>query len=113
MRATILSIREWLFGPVRASTTSPRMMATSLIQQIAHGGIRPLSDEHLMALVDMVLDDSGLRRGLRGNVRFLESVSQQYARKRQVSARQRQALYNVLERAYPHNLAAELRNIAL
>lgn len=111
MTGTILRIREWLFGPVRAGSGSPRLMATSLIQQIAHGGVRNLTDDHLMALVDLVLSHQGLRRGLRGNARFLESVSRQHARKGEISPRQRQAIHNILERAYPHNLAAELRNL--
>jgi hypothetical protein len=111
MGDVILRMREWLFGPVRTTHGSPRMVATSLIQQIAHGGLRSLSDEQLMALVDMLLDEHGLRTGLRGNARFMQSVSRQYSRKRQISAKQRHAIYNILERAYPHNLAAELRNI--
>lgn len=111
MNAFVVRIREWLFGPIPVGRSSSRLIATSLIQQIAHGGLRSLSDERLMALVDLLLDNPGLRTALRGNARFLESVSRQYGKKRQISARQRQALYNILERAYPHNLAAELSRL--
>lgn len=104
----VVRVREWLFGPVPTGHSSSKLIATSLIQQIAHGGIRSLSDDRLMAVVDLLLGDVGLRTALRGNARFLESVSAQYQKKQRISSKQRQALYNILERAYPHNLAAEL-----
>lgn len=63
----------------------------------------------LMELVDFVLTTPQLRCPLRGNTRFLDSVAAQYHRKLQLSPKQRQATYNVLERAYPHNVAAELK----
>jgi hypothetical protein len=37
-------------------------------------------------------------------------VSAQYSKKGTISDKQRQAIYNVLERAYPHNLAYVLRH---
>jgi len=108
MKNLTVRVREWLFGPIPTRHSSSKLVATSLIQQIAHGGVRSLSDEGLLALVEMILQAPGLRIALRGNVRFLESVSAQYGKKSTISAKQRQALYNILERAYPHNLAAEL-----
>lgn len=102
-------LRRWLFGSIPAGTGRARSVGTTLIHQIAHGGLRALSDEELMELIDYLLTTPQLRRPLRGNTRFLGSVAAQYHRKRQLTSRQRQAIYNILERAYPHNLAAELR----
>lgn len=111
MSGLVLRVREWLFGPVPVGTSPSKLVATSLIQQIAHRGVRSLSDNSLMALVGLLLDNPGLRTGLRGNARFLESVSRQYAKKRRISPKQRLALCNILERAYPHNLAATLSQL--
>lgn len=105
-------LREWLFGSAAVRASTPKSTATFLIDQIAHGSVRTLPDDRLMALVDLLLDQPGLRAGLRGNTRFLESVSRQWAKRQQITPRQRQGILNVLERAYPHNLAAELRNLS-
>jgi hypothetical protein len=104
-------LQEWLFGTGSVKPRTTKATATQLIDQIAHGGVAVLSDERLMALVDLLLNEPGLRVALRGNVRFLGSVSRQWAKKSHISARQRQGVLNVVQRAYPHNLAAELRNL--
>lgn len=106
-------LQRWLFGSGAARNSgSARRIGTALIHQIAHGGIRQLSDEELMELVDYLLTTPQLRKPLHGNSRFMNSVASQYHRKRKLSARQRQAIYNILEKAYPHNLAVELRHFA-
>ncbi len=102
-------LRVWLFGSRSARPVTTRSTATALIDQIAHGGARSLPDSQLMQLVDLLVTQPGLRRGLRGNTRFLENVRAQFVKKQVISARQRQGLLNVIEKAYPHNLAAELR----
>lgn len=108
-------IRVWLFGS-KGSSLPPapggsRGIATGLIHRIAHGGLRGITDAELMEVVDAILNDPGLYSGLYGNARFLGSVSRHWFRKGAISARQRQGILNVLERAYPHNLAARLQGI--
>jgi len=107
--------RAWLFG-TRPQAFDRRFegsrgIATGLIHRIAHGGLRGLPDAELMHVVDAVLSNPELRAGLYGNTRFLMSVARQWTRRRTISARQRQGLLNVLERAYPHNLAALLQRM--
>lgn len=106
-----IRIREIFFGSSSIRKLSGKSAATALIEQIAHGGLRSLSDDKLMSLVGVLLDNTGTRVPLRGNARFLDSVARQWSRKGSISARQRQGILNVLERAYPHNLAAELGNL--
>lgn len=108
----LAQLRAWLFGSVPSHGGHARRMGTALIHQIAHGGLRTLSEEQLMQMVDYLLTTPPLRQPLRGNTRFLESVASQYHRKQQLSAKQLQAIYNILERAYPHNLAAELQRFS-
>jgi len=105
----VSSIREFLFGYQPRHGGQARKVGTALIHQIAHGGLRDLDVDRLMELVDFLLTTPQLRRPLRGNTRFLGSVAARYHRNRQLTQRQIQAIYNILERAYPHNLAAELR----
>jgi hypothetical protein len=102
-------LRRWLFGGGSTRAGRARRIGTSLIRRIAHGELRQLEEAQLMELVDFILTTPQLRYPLRGNTRFLDSVAAQYHRKRQLSARQLQAVFNILERAYPHNLAAELK----
>lgn len=111
MSSAFLRVRQWLFGSKSVRLTSAKSTATALIDRIAHGGLRGLSDEQLMSVVELLLANVGLRTGLRGNVRYLDSVSRQWGKKGSISARQRQGILNVLERAYPHNLAAVLQYI--
>lgn len=101
-------IKEWLFGTVPHHGGHARGVGTALIDRIANGGLRNLDESQLMDLVNFLLTTPQLRRPLRGNARFLQSVSSGYSRKRSISPAQRQAIYNILEKAYPHNLAAEL-----
>lgn len=105
----IARLREWLFGSVPPHGGGARRLGTALIEKITFGKLRELSQNELMTLVDFLLTNSQLRRPLRGNTRFLESVASQYHRKRALTSKQLQAVYNILERAYPHNLAAELK----
>jgi hypothetical protein len=105
-------LRKLLFGSVPQHGQVARRVGTRLIDRIAHGELRTLEDAELMELVDYLLTRSQLRTPLRGNTRFLESVAAQFHRKRAISARQRQGILNILERAYPHNLAAELRRFS-
>jgi len=102
-------LRSWLFGATPYHGGEARRIGTSLIEKLVHGQLQQLDDDELLRLVDFLLTTSQLRVPLRGNSRFLESVSARYHRRRQLSSKQRQAIYNILERAYPHNLAAELR----
>lgn len=88
--------------------TGIRSDAPQLVQRIVNGGIRKLSDADLMQVVSALLNHATYRAALRGNARFLESVSRSYAKKRTITMKQREALYNILERAYPHNLIVEL-----
>lgn len=106
-----LRLREVFFGSASVRGITGKAAATTLIDQIAHGGLRSLSDEKLMSLVDLLLNTPAMRVPLRGNARFLDSVSRQWSKKTTISPRQRNGILNILEKAYPHNLAAELRNI--
>jgi hypothetical protein len=112
MRAVILqwirTLRVALFGTETRSGGSARKAGTRLVEAITTGGVRQLPDDLLMSLVDELLTIPQLRRPLRGNTRFLGSVAAQFHRKRALSPRQREGVLNVLERAYPHNLVAEL-----
>lgn len=110
MSGFIGALRQWLYDR-SAIAPSARRDAVELIGKSSSGQLRRLADEELAALVGTLLASREYRTALRGNVRFLDSVSKQYAKKRSFSLKQRYALYNILERAYPHNLAAELRNL--
>jgi hypothetical protein len=101
-------LRERLFGSHVRHGGAARRAGTRLVEEIITGGARGLSDDLLMNLVDELLTIPQLRRPLHGNTRFLSSVAAQYHRKGKISGRQRAGILNVLERAYPHNLVAEL-----
>ena len=101
-------LRAWWNGNLGTTVAPEREQATTLIRKLAHGELRRLSDPELVDLAGVLLSTPHLREPLRGNARFLESVAAQYARKRTLSVKQRFALYNILERAYPHNLAVHL-----
>lgn len=101
-------LRVWLFGTVPGHGGHARRIGTQLITQIAHGGLRPLSSEELVELVEFLLTNSALRRPLRGNTRFLQSVTNYFRRRGKLTPAQRTGVLNILEKAYPHNLAAEL-----
>jgi hypothetical protein len=109
MTGALGRLRAWLFGTSPRPLRSARRQAAALIGRIAEGGLRALRDDELMDLVDLLLEHPEFRVPLRGNVRFLDSVSRQYAAKQRITQKQRSAIHNVLERAYPHNLAVELR----
>ena len=101
-------LRGWLYSkPVDRAT--PRRDAVELIGKLSSGELRRLSDEDLNGLIVTLVSTPGHRTALRGNVRFLESVAKGYEKRGSFTFKQRYALYNILERAYPHNLAAELR----
>lgn len=104
----IARLREVLFGSRPRHGGAARQAGVRLVEAITTGGVRGLPDELLMALVDQLLTIPQLRRPLRGNVHFLGSVAGQYHRKGLISERQRVGVLNVLERAYPHNLVADL-----
>ena len=106
-----LKLREVFFGSASVRGVTGKAAATTLIDQIVHGGLKSLPDEQLMALVGLLVTTPGMRTPLRGSVRFMDSVMRQWQKKRAISARQRQGILNILEKAYPHNLAAELRNL--
>ena len=112
MEGFVARLRAWLFGSVPAHGGRARALATRLITQIAHGGLRTLTTDELMELVDFLLTNQPLRRPLRGNTRFLQSIAASYHKKRSLTPKQQQAVYNILERAYPHNLAAELKRFS-
>lgn len=104
------ALRDWLYRRPTIGM-SPKRDAVELIGKLTAGDLRRLTDEELNDLISTLLKTSGHRTALRGNVRFLESVTKGYARRKSFTFKQRYAVYNILERAYPHNLAAELRNI--
>jgi hypothetical protein len=107
-----MSVWEKLRGLFRdRQGTGVRADAPRLVDRIVNGGLRQLSDAELMQVVVTLLNTPTYRTALRGNARFLESVSTSYAKKRSISMRQREALYNILERAYPHNLIVELLRV--
>ena len=105
-------LRTWLFGSTPRHGGAARRIGVALIRQIAEGGVHALDDDDLMSLTGFIATTRELRIPLRGNRRFIDSVTVQYLRKRKISPAQRQAVLNILERAYPHNLAAELRRFA-
>ena len=110
MAAFLERIRTWLLGTVPHHGGAARRVGTALLAQLSTGGLRSLDTPALMELVNYLLTSPPLRRPLHGNTRFLQSVSAQYSKKGTISDKQRQAIYNVLERAYPHNLAYVLRH---
>ncbi len=102
-------LKEFLFGRVPSQTVQPRQLGAALLRRLADGGISALTDDELMELVQYLLTNRSLRRPLQGSVNFMASVAARYRMKGEITPRQRQGILNVLERAYPHNLAAELR----
>ena len=98
------ALRRFLFGDRRGV----RAGGVSLISATTLGELRSASDAELMLLVYRILGEPTYRSGLRGNVRFMESVGRQYHGKRTITPKQRAAVIRILERAYPHNLAAIL-----
>ena len=68
-----------------------------------------LRDEDLISLVEYLLTNGTLRRPLQGNVRFLQSVAVRFRRRNTLSLKQREGILKILLKAYPHNLAHELR----
>ena len=82
------------------------------MQDILLHGLGSLGTAELVELTEFLLTNRPLRRALRGNTRFLESVCAQYRRKGRLSGKQRTGVLNILERAYPHNLAAELQRFS-
>lgn len=109
MTGLLVALRGWLYG--NAAKVTSRRDAVELIGKASSGELRRLTDQSLYDVIQVLLSVSGYRTALRGNVRFLESVSKSYTKRRRFTLKQRYALYNILERAYPHNLAAELRNL--
>jgi hypothetical protein len=102
------AVRDRLFGTKPRHGGEARRDVWRLLQAIDREGLRTLQDGDLMALVDQLLTIPQLRRPLRGNVRFLGSVARSYHRKGTITPRQRTGIENVLQRAYPHNVVAEL-----
>lgn len=97
-----------LFGSLAPPDPAGRRDATTLLRQLAEGQVRRLPDEDLVALIDELASDSRYKIALRGNTRFLGSVAKHYAKRRQITVKQRYAVYNILERAFPHNLPSDL-----
>ncbi len=101
-------LRTWLFGAPAPATPAARVDATALLEKLLHGSLRELGDPDLMQLVGAILDSPALQEGLRGNRRFMMSVHGRWQRLGRLSPKQRSAIFNILERAYPHNLAATM-----
>lgn len=98
-----------LFGKQQPSHRGVQVRdTTKVVQMVLDGGLRRLSDAELDAFVGALLRDARARAAMQGNRRFLESVHARFARKPTLTAKQRRALYNILERAMPHNLVAGL-----
>lgn len=110
-RSPLRRLKEALFGTMPGRTVGARRFGAEFLKRLTDGGIgvRELSDDDLMELVQYLLTNRSLRRPLQGNERFLSSVEGQYRKKGSISERQRTGILNVIERSYPHNLAAELR----
>jgi hypothetical protein len=109
-----MSVFDWLRTWSRSPAAEPKRSAANaarnpidLVRHLADGGLRRLSDDDLARLVAFLVSDPTYRTPLRGNAKFCESVTRQYERKRTLSYKQRQAIYNILERAYPHNLVVD------
>ena len=105
-------IRAVLFGTIPSRGVTPRAFGASLLNKLADGenGLRNLTDDELMEVVQYLLTNRSLRRPLQGSEPFLTSVASHYRKRRDITPKQRIGIFNVLERAYPHNLAAELRS---
>lgn len=102
------SLREWLFGVQPDHGGHARRLGSELVAKLTSTGLAGLAPDQLVDLVEFLLTNSALRRPLRANTRFLQNVTSRYRRNGRLSAKQIQAIRNILERAYPHNLAAEL-----
>jgi hypothetical protein len=97
-------LRRFLFGaPVGARAAAVPLLGTTI-----QGELHATNDVELMLVVFRILGDPSFRAALRGNVRFMESVGRQYDKRGTITPRQRTAVIRILERAYPHNLAAIL-----
>lgn len=81
---------------------------TEIVQRFLNGDLRRLSDRELAVLLEHLLGEPAIKKSLRGNARFMGSLALSYRRNGRLSLKQRQGLYNVLERALPHNLVAGL-----
>ena len=103
---------EKLFGRIPSRSVPARKLGAALLKRITEedGALDGLSGRELVELVEYLLTNRSLRRPLRGSAQFLESVTVQFRKKGRISSKQRRAILNILERAYPHNLAYELRN---
>jgi len=102
---------QFLFGSAAVRGQGARGFGVTLLNRLLEddNALRELSDVELVSLVEYLLTNRSLRRPLQGNVRFLQSVTVQFRRKGSMSLKQRGGVLNILERAYPHNLAHELR----
>lgn len=101
-------LRQWLFNARPTVQREQRRDVTKLLQQLVEGQVRRVSDDDLIALVEELGADPRYKVALRGNTRFLRSVATHFARKRRLTMKQRYAVYNILERAFPRNLPADL-----
>jgi hypothetical protein len=107
--AWIVRLRDHLFGTRPRHGGGARAAGRSLLAALLDGQVARLDDRELMNLIDELLTHPQLRRPLRGNTRFLGSVARGFHRRHSLTPNQRVAVLRVLEKAYPHNLAGELR----
>lgn len=98
-----------IFGVRRSESRAEVVHSTTeVVKRFLNGDLRRMSDNELGLLLEHLLRDPAINRSLHGNARFIESVARGYRRHGRLSLKQRQALYNVLERALPHNVIAGL-----
>ena len=103
--------REFLFGSASVRGRDARGFGVGLLKKLREdsSGLPDLRDEDLISLVEYLLTNGTLRRPLQGNVRFLQSVAVRFRRRNTLSLKQREGILKILLKAYPHNLAHELR----
>lgn len=109
MRSLLQRLLNGLFGRRASVVTRTRRDIAALLKQLREGQVRRLKDEELIALVEELSHDPQYGSALRGNTRFLASVAARYAKRGAITIKQRYAVYNILERAFPHNLGNAVR----
>jgi hypothetical protein len=102
-------LRELLFGHTPMNHGTVRRRGAELLTAISDGDLERLRPDQLVDLTEVILTIGPLRKPLHGNTRFLQSVCSQYRKKGVLSPRQRRGMLNILQKAYPHNLAVDLR----
>lgn len=105
----IKRLLQKLFGtPAPDPRTQSVLSVTAVVTRFLNGEVRRLSDPELSLLLEHLLQDPAISRSLHGNARFIGSVVKGFRRHGRLTMKQRTGIYNVLERALPHNIVAGL-----